>query len=131
MLWSSQLARRGRALSPKRTTALRPDGQARRVVLKYEKHPPSQEHREAEARRNLGMDHLAKGRTALAIRELTHAESLNTTDSDTQLWLGESYRRKGRLKEAQRYAERAVRLDPENHDARLNLSGLYLQMGRF
>ena len=90
-----------------------------------------QRHREADARRDLGMDHLAKGRTALAIRELTHAASLDDSDADTQLWLGESYRRKGRLEEARSYAERAVRLDPSNHDARLNLSGLYLQMEYF
>lgn len=87
--------------------------------------------REAEARRNLGMDHLAKGRTAMAIRELSHAEALNAKDADTHLWLGESYRRKGLLQEARVYAERAVRLDSSNHEARLNLSGLYLQMGRF
>lgn len=91
----------------------------------------AQRHREAEARRNLGMDHLSKGRTAMAIRELTHAETLHAEDSDTQLWLGESYRRKGRLEDAQHYAERAVRLDPSNHAARLNLSGIYLQRGRY
>ena len=90
-----------------------------------------QKHREAEARRDLGMDHLAKGRTAMAIRELAHSASLNDSDAATQLWLGESYRRKGRMEEARRYAELAVRLDPSNHDARLNLSGLYLQMEYF
>ncbi len=86
---------------------------------------------EAEARRDLGIDYLARGRTALAIRELGHAETLNPNDSTTHLWLGEAHRRKGRLADAKSHAEAAVRLDPRNQEARLNLSGLYLQLGHY
>ena len=71
---------------------------------------------EAEARRDLGIDYLARGRTALAIRELR---------------LGEAHRRKGRRADAKSHAEAAVRLDPRNQEARLNLSGLYLQLGHY
>ena len=87
--------------------------------------------REAHARRNLGVDHLLKGRTAVAIRELNHAAVLDPADASTQLWLGEAHRRQRRLKNAQDHAERAVRLDPGLHSARLNLSGLYLQLGLY
>ena len=36
--------------------------------------------REAAARRDVGIDYLAKGRTALAIRELAHAKTLDPKD---------------------------------------------------
>lgn len=85
----------------------------------------------ARARRDLGVDYLAKGRTALAIRELRYAATLDPADASTQLWLGEAHRRKKRLTDARRHAEQAVRLDPDLHSARLNLSGLYLQMSRY
>ena len=43
---------------------------------------------QANAKRDVGMDHLAKGRTAMAIRELLNSERLNPDDPETQLWLG-------------------------------------------
>ena len=87
--------------------------------------------KQAEARRNVGMDHLAKGRTAMAIRELQHAESLDSEDPLTMLWLGEAFRRKGLLEEAEHCTLRAHTLDPEDQQVRLNLSALYIQMERY
>jgi tetratricopeptide (TPR) repeat protein len=86
---------------------------------------------QATARRDLGIDHLLKGRTALGIRDLTYALSLNPADPETLHWLGEAYRRKDRLTEAEDYLLRALELDPERHRTRLNLSGLYIQMEHF
>ncbi|MFP8874872.1 MAG: tetratricopeptide repeat protein [Myxococcota bacterium] len=90
-----------------------------------------QSRREAAARRNVGIDYLAKGRTALAIRELAHAKTLDPKDPKTLLWLGEAHRRRGRLEEARGYMESAVTLDPGYHDARLNLSGLLILLKRY
>jgi tetratricopeptide (TPR) repeat protein len=86
---------------------------------------------QAEARRNLGLDHLSKGRTAMAIRELQQANSLNPEDAECLRWLGEAHRRKGLLDEAEDYLLESLELDPENHSARLTLSGLYIQTARF
>jgi Tfp pilus assembly protein PilF len=50
---------------------------------------------QAMARRDLGLDHLKKGKNALALRELKFADELNPNDPETLLWLGEGYRRQG------------------------------------
>ena len=86
---------------------------------------------QATARRDLGIDHLVKGRTALGIRDLSYALSLNPADPETLHWLGEAYRRKDRLPKAEDYLLQALELDPERQRTRLNLSGLYIQMERF
>jgi Tfp pilus assembly protein PilF len=85
----------------------------------------------AAARRDLGIDHLTYGRTAMAIRELRYASELNPDDGVTWLWLGESYRRKARLDEAELYMLQAIAISPEYQSAHLNLSGLYIQMERW
>jgi len=87
--------------------------------------------RQANARRDLGVDHLVKGRTAMGIRDLSYALSLNPTDPEILHWLGEAYRRKDRLTEAEDYLLQALELDPARHGTRLNLSGLYIQMDHF
>lgn len=87
--------------------------------------------RKAEAHRNLGLDHLANGRAAMAIRELRYAHSLDPKDPESLHWLGEAHRRKGLLEEAETYLLEAIELDPGNQPARLNLSGLYIQMAHF
>jgi protein O-GlcNAc transferase len=87
--------------------------------------------KQAEATRNVGVDHFSNGRTAMAIRELTHARDLNPEDPVTLLWLGEAYRRKGRLEEAETHLLRALEMDPESQETLLNLSGLYIQMERY
>ncbi len=85
----------------------------------------------AEAKRNVGIDHLARARTAMAIRELRQAEELDPKDHVTKLWLGEAYRRKGRMEEAERYMLEALELNPQFHPIRVNLTALYIQLERY
>jgi tetratricopeptide (TPR) repeat protein len=87
--------------------------------------------RMAEARRNVGMDHLANGRTAMAVRDLMEAERLNPGDHETELWLGEAFRRKGLFEKAEDRILRALDLKPGHHLSRMNLAGLYIQMERY
>ena len=86
---------------------------------------------QAEARRNVGIDHVVNGRIAFGVRELRHALLLHEEDALTHLWLGEAYRLKGRTQEALVHGERAVEIDPVNHEARLNLSVIYIDQKRF
>jgi len=85
----------------------------------------------AEARRNIGVDHLVNGRTAMAIRELKHALTLNADDPVTHHWLGEAYRRRGLLEPADEHISLALEMDPTYHEVRLTLSALYIQMKRY
>ena len=101
------------------------------ATMPDEDQDPNRNLREAAARRDVGIDYLAKGRTALAIRELGHSKALDPQDPKTLLWLGEAHRRRGRLDEARSYMEAAIELDPGYHDARLNLSGLLILMKRY
>jgi tetratricopeptide (TPR) repeat protein len=86
---------------------------------------------QAMARRDLGLDHLKKGKNALALRELKFADELNPNDPETLLWLGEGYRRQRHNDTALDYMERAVAIDPDFHRARLNLAAFYLQIERY
>jgi Tfp pilus assembly protein PilF len=92
---------------------------------------------EAVAKRDLGVDYLGTGRTALAIRELSTSLSLDSSDPQTHLWLGEAYRRKGRVETAEKYLVEAIEKAEKKgdsqtaQDARLNLSALLSQMGRY
>jgi Tfp pilus assembly protein PilF len=83
------------------------------------------------ARRDVGIDYLAKGRTPMAIRELQHSHLLAPNDPVTIHWLGEAYRRRGLLDKALVHMLEAVELDPESHELRLNIAGLFIQLGRF
>jgi type IV pilus assembly protein PilF len=85
----------------------------------------------ALAKRNVGVDHLANGRTPLAIRDLQFSYELNPEDPDTVQWLGEAYRRRGLLDKALEFMLRARAMDPADHDMLLNLTGLYVQLKRF
>lgn len=85
----------------------------------------------ALATRDVGVDHLSKGRLAMAIRQLQLSVALDDEDAETHLWLGEALRRKGRLDDAELEMLRAIELDPALYDARLSLSALYVQMERF
>lgn len=93
--------------------------------------PPMSEDRKAETRRDLGIDHLSRGRTAMAIRTLLEAERMNPLDHETHLWLGEAYRRKNLLEKAEGQMRMALELKPDYHATRLNLTGLYIQMERY
>ena len=85
----------------------------------------------AVAQRDLGLDYLSQGNTAMAIRKLQRAAELDPENAEILLWLGEGYRRKDRLEDAQVYMEKALALSPKSHEIRLNLSGLYIQMERY
>ncbi len=86
--------------------------------------------------RDVGIDHLRQGRTAMAIRKLSEANDLNPEDPATHLALGEAYRRKGMLDRAESEYKRAIEVSPEVNDFNrqetvMNLSALYIQMKRY
>jgi len=86
--------------------------------------------------RNVGVDHLNQGRTAMAIRKLQESLDKNPDDPVTHLWLGEAYRRKGLVELAESHLLRSLELNPEVSDYNrqetvLNLCGLYIQMKRY
>jgi len=90
----------------------------------------------AAATRDVGIDHLSQGRTAMAIRKLKQARDLNPKDPQSYLWLGEAYRRKGLVERAEENLLIAIELtdDPTSksqQETRLNLSALYIQMKRY
>jgi Tfp pilus assembly protein PilF len=85
----------------------------------------------ALAKRNVGIDYLANGRTPMAIRELQHSYKLDPTDPVTMHWLGEAYRRRGLLDKALEYFLMAAEFIPEDHDLLLNLTGIYIQLKRY
>jgi len=92
---------------------------------------------ESQAKRDLGIDYLSTGRTAMAIRELQGSLDLDPADPMTHLWLGEAYRRKGQTAKAEIFLRDALALAGDRDDAvtaqeaRLNLSALLSQMGRY
>jgi len=87
--------------------------------------------RVAVAKRNVGIDHLANGRTPMAIRELRLAHDLNPEDPVTTHWLGEAYRRRGLFDKALEHFLEAVEQLPDDPDLHLNLAGLYVQLKRY
>lgn len=91
---------------------------------------------QAQAKRDLGIEYLSTGRTAMAIRELTASLEADPSDPVSHLWIGEAYRRKGQSERALEAFETAARGAAERRDvqtvqdAHLNLSALLSQMGR-
>jgi len=90
----------------------------------------------AVAVRDVGIDHLSQGRTAMAIRKLLDAYDMDPTDPVTHLSLGEAYRRKGMLERAEEELLQAIALSDDTTDYNhqetvLNLSALYIQMKRY
>jgi type IV pilus assembly protein PilF len=90
----------------------------------------------AAAIRDVGIDHLAQGRTARSIRKLDEARLKNPKDPVTYLWLGEAYRRKGMLERAEENFVRALELSPDktsfdHQETVLNLAALHIQMKRY
>lgn len=96
-----------------------------------------QDQKQAAAIRDVGVDHLKAGRTAMAIRKLQQALALDPEDPQTVLWLGEAYRRKGMLSRAEEMLIRSIGLSSDEPTGRtqqetiLNLSALYIQMKRY
>jgi tetratricopeptide (TPR) repeat protein len=90
-----------------------------------------QELRQARSHFDLGVDHMANARTALAIRELLAAQKLRPKNPRTQYALGDAYMRKGKVVEAEAHLKKAIAIWPEFHDARLHLSALYILTGEY
>jgi len=86
---------------------------------------------QARARRDLGIDYLAKGQNAIALRELDFALEGNPDDAVTLLWLGEGYRRQGHDDKALEAMTRAIELRPSFREAHNNLAAFYLQLERW
>lgn len=95
------------------------------------------EHKQAVAIRDVGIDHLSAGRTAMAIRKLQQSLDMDPDDPQTVLWLGEAYRRKGMLARSEEMLLRSIELSSDDttgrthQEAILNLSALYIQMKRY
>lgn len=89
--------------------------------------PEAQARKQAEAKYNVGIDHLKNGRNALAVRELRGSLELEPMDPWSHFAIAEAYRRQGRTDDSVQHLERAMELKPAFHSARLNLSGVYIQ----
>jgi Tfp pilus assembly protein PilF len=89
--------------------------------------PAAQARKQAEAKYNVGIDHLKNGRNALAVRELRGSLGLEPMDPWSHFAIAEAYRRQGRTDESVQHLETAMELKPAFHSARLNLSGVYIQ----
>jgi len=85
----------------------------------------------ALAKRNVGIDYLANGRTPMAIRELQFSRDINPEDPVTVHWLGEAYRRRGLPAKALECFLLALQEIPDDSSLRLNLGGLYVQLKRY
>ena len=87
--------------------------------------------RKAVSHLEIGGDHLANGRSALALREFLAAETLDPENAQVQNALGEAYWARGKRDEAEVHLQRALDLFPAYHDARMNLSALLLKQQRY
>jgi Tfp pilus assembly protein PilF len=85
----------------------------------------------SRAHYDLGVDHLARGQDAQALREFLAAAEYQPDDPWIQLGLGECYRRKSLYPDSERHLLRAVELKPQFQTAQLNLSALYAHMQRY
>src|SRR5258706_4647967 len=74
----------------------------------------------------VGGDHLANGRSALALREFLAAEQLDPKNARVHYALADAYLARGKRADAEQHARRAIELFPDYHDARLFLSALLL-----
>lgn len=93
--------------------------------------PKEQIAKQAQAKYNLGIDHLNKGENPSAVRELRASLELAPDDPWTHFALAEAYRRVGRTAEAAQHLRRAMQLKPGFQPARLNLSGVLIQDGKY
>ena len=85
----------------------------------------------SRAHYDLGVDQLAKGSNALALREFLAAHDYNPDDAWIHLGLGECYRRTGRFEKSEEHLLRATELKPYFQTAMLNLSALYVHLQRW
>src|SRR5882724_3781280 len=82
--------------------------------------------RKAASHIEVGGDHLANGRSALALREFLAAEQLDPKNARVHYALADAYLARGKNAESEKHARRALELFPDYHDARLFLTGLLL-----
>jgi len=87
---------------------------------------PERQARRAQAQMDIGIDHLRNGRSALALRDLLLAETLDPNSARIQLALGEGYLVLGRIEQSERHFRRALELDPREFEARMHLSALLI-----
>jgi len=107
---------------PSRTVAA---AKAKSDLNEFEKETRSRAHYD------LAVDHLAKGRTAQALREFMAALEYRPDDPWIHLGLGECYRRKSLYDQAEHHLLQAIELKPHFQTAQLNLSALYAHMQRY
>ncbi len=87
--------------------------------------------RRATSHLEVGSDHLANGRSALALREFLAAEQLDPKNARVHYALADAFLARGKRAEAEQHARRALQLFPDYHDARLFLSALLLIQKRY
>ncbi len=87
--------------------------------------------RKAASHVEVGADHLANGRPALALREFLMAQRLDPGDARTQYALGGAYLAQGKVDQAETHLRRALDLYPDHQDARQSLSALLIKTARY
>jgi Tfp pilus assembly protein PilF len=87
--------------------------------------------RKAAAHVQVGSDHLANGRSALALREFLAAEQLDPKNAQVHYALADAYLARGKRTDSEKHARRALELFPDYHDARLFLTALLLIEQRY
>jgi len=96
----------------------------------------AKEQQELDARKaishlDIGGDHLAHGRQALALREFMAAEQLDPKNPKVQNALAEAYLAQGKREDSEKHYRRAIELFPDFHDARLSLAVLLILEQRY
>lgn len=87
--------------------------------------------RRAGSHLEIGGDHLANGRSALALREFLAAEKLDPNNARVHYAVAEGYMARGKRVEAEAHLRRSLELFPGYQDARLSLSALLLMERRY
>ena len=87
--------------------------------------------RKAASHVQVGSDHLANGRSALALREFLAAEKLDPKNAQVHYALADAYLARAKRAESEKHARRALALFPDYHDARLFLTALLLVEKRY
>lgn len=95
------------------------------------RHEQEQNARKAASHVEIGGDHLANGRSALALREFMAAEKLDPDNARVHYALGDAYLARGKRPKAEEHMRRALAISPDYHDARLFLSALLLMEKRY
>ena len=85
----------------------------------------------SSSRLEIGSDHLANGRSALALREFLAAEKLDPNNARVQYALADAYLARGKRDLAEQHVRRSLALFPDYHDARLFLAALLLLDSRY